>query len=1598
MESLFSVREANLFVESVSKRTMGVSHWKALPFLLMLTHYDMADEKKTYKYIDTDLDQEHLLKNLKHNAQAYVKHKKWDEGRAREFYDALTSFENALSEGRLSTDQSGAVLDSSGQLNDGTANWRDKDGNVLTQEQYDALKKKDRKNVTNDFYANREVAGYLNAIAKNLYDKTAAEGSQKKETLKFNLGKHGLWNKFVNSMAPGGTGDIEAWLDADPYDEKLKKRGTANRAKLLNDYITQYRSKLPEDLDFSDTNYGSREEYLKSLDRLQEELSNGVSDVDYRLINQLGGSPDQYRAFFTTDKQYISPNSPEQTPENQEPVQQEQPVQNSIPVQQPSGMNPAVRTRLRNNDLMIRKAYNALKVRWYKPVDGSAPQGIEYDKSAKDPVKAYWNALNAAGKSFKVDRLRTTTGREYMGMLEQFGEVNPGMVRHIAFGKYAGWYYIPESINKDNWSVLGYNPTTHSVGRLFYPDISPDTKKDYASILAKIDNMSQEMKKPVFQEGGNISQGESVWDFINGGEGQLGQFNAGQAAQSKITKGDPKNRQPQKKENGYSSTNFTSTDYARLAAIGADIAALVDPEPISAGVLGVGSDVTNFVSDLKEGYGVMNSLGNFAANLGLSAIGLIPVLGDAAGSGSKVVKSLIKLSPKISKALFASGVLTGVSNADEIVKSFSKIGKSGPENDMSMSDWRNIGLGIQLLLGGANMAKNARAAKKFQAAKEASKTNHVDVKVRNTSTGDEQVMRFLGPKDTAKLNKAKTPQEVNEVIDSHPSYKGQYEVVTDTKTGHSWLGENSSWLKPWTWRQKTSTNILQGESVNPVYDIKGLRKNYNDLQTGRTRYLMGSMKETSPDIIVPGQTTFTRSFPYPMRTDPALGPLPVMPGKPLLPSPPPTRPQVPFRNDIAAESSLLARAKAYREAIKSTVGKKHSPEYSELINRGRQGNELRSLGLWKEGGRLMPKAQLGMLVRPEDPKPFGKGLSTLNMSAPQLTKPDVSLPFDNGNRPIQYTSTPNYGTGYSSNRDYSNKEYGTTNKVNLSGIKAANAKLRDRALHPEHMAPQYDYTDAQANTDKVRGIWQSNPNNRTNDLMRWVSAWAKENPGQSQLKMLADYNRQIDKMYDYKRAMGTPTYSGDRSYRHGNAVAMFNRRNRAIYGSANAPSGVHGYSVPQENFNGTTTAQRFIDITDNDISDLKFNFKPNAPESFKQLFNGLVKDKTGRYYVQDRTMNIPKLEMPVPDLEKTPLGPGTSPTHPPVDNTNPPSPAKVSPNWGNLISDMLPDALAAGRYLAALQHNRDQLDLAKKMPVMLYDPMEAHKWMFGDEQAVMSGRRSAGQLNHMASRPVTSDAAQAQAAQLEAFMKGREYITQGERQDAANRERTAEAEWQQERMNQQSRYNTAMQNRQNLFGKKVNDLNAEAMKRRADYESLNGLMAQLEQAARAKREQDEPLREQAEQASLQNDISANMSAYGIPATPDEQQLINDLLTGNRKLSSLSEDEAKSYQRLSNAIQEEVARRVYASKGISYRPFTPREVAGTTFSIRNYGSMMRQGGVLSGDSEKVTIQKLRNRVRRMELFQKHLEARMNAYQKDMDRAQRSASQYIRGQKG
>lgn len=1496
-------------------------------------------EKKLYKHIDTDLDSELVIKNLNHNARKYVEFNHWDESKAREFYDALNNYTQAIAEGRLSTLPSGAISDSGSQLDNGKADWRDKDGNVLSQEQYESLSKRKKKKATQDFYANREVASYMN----NILDQLAAKAEKPKGPAKFDI-KDNVWTGFMKSIMPNGSGDVEAWMDLDPYDETTQKRGTANRAKAFSDYIEKYIGNLSDDMDFTDSPYKSKDEYVTALRGLQAELANGVDSADFRALSQMGANPAVYRAFFSTAKAI----DPETGQAAEQPAAQ---------TQTPAGDSEETKVKLNAEWNKFKNLYKSKNYQTYLPKAG-AQVGLSYDtsKTGDDAVTAYLNAANAANLNFSVQALQNTSGNGYARYLAQYGTINPGAVRTVDQGEYAGWKYIPESLNKSDYSVLAYNPTNNGVKRLFYGDLGQAARDDFGNIIRSIYNYNETANKPYFQEGGTVEEttleptvpAGSILDVINSGTGAAATFAQRMSQQSAKTKADPKLRQPGKAANNYSDNQLTATDAVRLGAVAADVAALIDPEPFSALGLGVGSDVANLYADVKEGYGIGASLGNFAGNIALSAVGMIPIFGDAVGSGGKVVKTLVKFVPKINKALIAGGLLAGVSNAGEITKSLSKIGKDGPENEMNVNDWRNIATALQLVLGGANAVKNHRAVKQIQ--KAGKTTDMVDVVVKNKQTGEKKTLRFGDKEDVVKLRAAKTPEDINNVVARHPSLKDKYEVDTKSGSQIKWFGDQSKWYKPWSWRTKTETTGIADGAVNTSpLDFDKVRNMARESSIGNNRanYIASHTDRENPELI---------------KLRELLG-LPYYPAKAANHAP---------TNDFGpATSIIIQRAKNYKKRVGNLLNVKiealpHTKEWKTLIKQGATPEELTALDMWKEGGKMQR-------VR----KALG-GFEFPTLNAPTIKMPwfMVKRQIDAMPKSTPASTTKNYGTNYTSDLDYSNGEYGTTKQVNLTGILNANAKLRDKNLAPAHQAEGYDYYNAQANTDKARKSWQD-AGNREKDFMAWAVKWQSEHPNGTQSDMLADYNKLIDSMYQYKHEMGTDTYSGANSYRHDDKVAAFNQANKAVYGSANAPGGVHGYSTQQEGWNGTSTAQRFIDRTDADVTDFNWSFADDASDQLKGLFTGLVKDASGRYYVNQG---------------ETPAPAGNDEDSTETDPAKKQKPTTESPkstfNFGNLLTEIAPNALAFGRYLAARNNNKTQLDIARKMPVLLLDPVEHHRAVYGDLDAIQRGRSQYAKLMHMAGQPITSDGSLQTAAMLTANQQGNQYIDEGERQNDAMEQATAEKAWLQEKENKENRHSTAMTNRSALVQHRINWLSALGGYHKSNYTSLDNLLAQWEAKAQSKADENKAYAEQINNLNLQNQINSDLAGAGISVTPAEQQLWDDLQTGKRKLSDLKtdSDEYKSYQRISQAVSEELTRRIAASKGQVYTPYISPLPA--TFT----------GDVVpaQGDGGKVKVQKLKNKIKKMELFQRSLENRMKNYEQDMDRAQRSSSQYMRAQ--
>ena len=1655
----------------------------------------MADTtKNTYRYIDTDIDRDLLLKNLKHNAQSFVKYNNWDEARANAFYDALGNYEKAIGEGRISTDQDHSLIDSAGQLDNGPSDYEDRHGNFVSREVADAYFAKHPKGDKYQlkFYPNRYVANFVNSIAGGLYKHQQEEANKPKT--KFDFDANGLDTIASKYLFPGGEPDYDAWYANDAYDDKAKRRSTINRANLFSKSINHYINDIPNNLDFSDTKYKTREAYIDALHALQTEMANGgVGPKARALMNNLGMDPSIYNRLFTTDKTYVEPTEGGAAPAAQpaadstegmtDKQKAEAAKQAELGKQKTAQEAQAARdaAALKKGLLDLgQEIYNNWHTYEAQHYSGNKAYGwrnrghyISYDTS--DPTKlleSYKRAINSNGmtplfygnnsalmqgdlsQSVNNDKGYHSIATE----LGQFISLSPS-AKTVVGGKWNGWKYLPNYFNPYTGSVPAYNPVTGYVRRISLYDTDVTGRNLYFDKIKAIYNKGKQneaqqdfntgdyagyvLKKEggtiEYQQGGGINlKDASLIEVANPGFTAI--TNSAKTA-VKNFQSNPQNRKPfGNTEHNTFNVGWTSADYARLGAIGADIAALVDPEAISATGLGLASSGANLYADLKDGVSTGAALGNFAANTGLSLLGAIPIVGDALGSGTKIIRTVTKYIPKLGKVALAAGAAGVLSNAGEYTKSLNKIGKPGPENEMTVQDWRNIGTLITLALGGSNVYRTTRAAKQ---ARNGFSTSAVRVHVTNKN-GENKTLLFTGKKDVEALKKAKDVKAVNDVIHSHNSYQ-DYDVLSNSvKTGTQAKEGVTGWKSKLPWnREAVKTDKIKPGAVRETeyLDFAGLRQKY-----GRLYRFNGAVKaaQNRADIIDDVGLPTATVKPAPSSTsapEPVPTHEPVPTPKASTPKPAPVVAQEPRGQSApdqvtpqfnpAETARRIMNPHGFRitptnpktgkpltkEDLENIVQMmKENPNDTRQIYQDFFANNFFGIKYQKKGGKFLKVRQIAKAQWGVNTNEFKKQQQQQNQDS--IFGQDGKVDWNKATAPlsqqadkimtnagIQYSGPRNYGTGYSPYLfDTRGSEYGSSNPVNIIGIKNARNNARDTNLWPTVNRENSDYTNAQKNTDVARAKWQAIPGAREVALLNYASKWLKDNPNGTIDQMIANYNSSIDSMYQYKHDMSLPENSGENAYRHGQEVTNFNRTHRSIYSTANdspvddSPEHkVFGYSEKQESWNGGTTAQRGIDITDQDvIPNLEKYATPEQADVVKFL-GQIVKDPTGRLY--SKTPASPNSPSTLSNPEDgTPSGPKKTKEVPEQEKT----PAKSPLNIAAEVRGLLPNMLAFSRYLAARNHNKQQLDIARRLPTLLKDPKEDQLWVMGNQTAVQNGYANRGNLQHMASIPVTSSGEQYTAGNLEAAMKGNDYVSQGYDKDWAAQQDTRNRQVQQEMINHDNRWQTAMTNRTNIFNKQVSDLQALAAYKRANYESLNGLLAQFEQEARNKQVENQATADALNKSNIQNAVTANLSQYGVmvqgaPATEADQQLVNDIMTGKKKSETLTDDERNRYMSIMSAIKDKSLQLYYKSRGFEYHPFAPTGGTGyTPAELNTEVASARQGGVF-GDPEKVAIQKLRGRVKKLEIFQNAVKDRMKNYQKDQDRSVKTARDYIRGMK-
>ena len=191
----------------------------------------------------------------------------------------------------------------------------------------------------------------------------------------------------------------------------------------------------------------------------------------------------------------------------------------------------------------------------------------------------------------------------------------------------------------------------------------------------------------------------------------------------------------------------------------------------------------------------------------------------------------------------------------------------------------------------------------------------------------------------------------------------------------------------------------------------------------------------------------------------------------------------------------------------------------------------------------------------------------------------------------------------------------------------------------------------------------------------------------------------------------------------------------------------------------------------------------------------------------------------------------------------------------------LEPAFSAFNYFNTLRTNKRILDKTNELTPLLYDPVEHHRTIHGDLQAIAEGQKQAAEFERQAATPMTSDGSLQQAVQMEAKLKGQESIRAGLKADNDEIRRTTDLAMVQEKENKNVRHQVAMKNRENMHQVDLTKLQAETTKIRSDYESTKNFVDELKRYYATEHAKKQKVDDTIYARALQQDIYKNPQNY-----------------------------------------------------------------------------------------------------------------------------------------
>lgn len=639
-----------------------------------------------------------LVAGLYRNIDTYIKNNNLSGDKAVSFRDSANQFIKGIENGTISMNGDGTFSDATGSM----ASTGKFDKNWIGR----------KKDTTNNAFnlVGDYALDYINQMQQ--YTEPAAKPKSKFNTNDF------LTKEISKRWYGGNDIDFGNWF---------KNRGEQDRNALLGDIFNNADyNQLYQDYDWTDTGINSAEDLATRGKAFSTAISNNTLDNDdYNTFATLGGSgldkflkeapvqteptPEQSRMkAWEAEAEAAGATTPEAKSAYIQRKQREEADRNAAIIK---ANEEDIYNRERDaffNDYATKNPFKGTVSGYVASKTSYNPENVlqyidtthkgainDYLKSALDPryFRGQLPHQNAQGQ----DNLR-----EHLANNLDLA-INTGKLPKIDDETYA----IPGTYNYDNWSLITYNPVSRQYKETSM--LANDALKKIA--YAEYDRRK---KTPTNKEGGviKLQYGGFVEDdsAYNAYREQFAKKREDKEKQVQA-KAKATNRSVEEVKEGErkpmaDNQEWEWDDYTRLGAAGADVASIIASfvpgyGTIASAGLGVGSTLANFGADMKDGF-QLRDLGNLGLGLGMDAVGLIPGLG-AAGKGSKILKNLLKVAPKL---MTAWSVSTSFAPA---MQAFNKLKDKGAK-EMTVDDWKALANGLTAAAGatrwGAAAAKN----------------------------------------------------------------------------------------------------------------------------------------------------------------------------------------------------------------------------------------------------------------------------------------------------------------------------------------------------------------------------------------------------------------------------------------------------------------------------------------------------------------------------------------------------------------------------------------------------------------------------------------------------------------------------------------------------------------------------------------------------------------------------------------------------------------------------------------------------------------------------------------------------------------------------